>query len=211
MPATPPPISLVLADDHVVVRHGLRLLLDRVDEFEVVADTGDAREALAAVEAGGVDVVLLDLNMPGEPLAVLAEIAASAPSVAVIVLTMEQDPAFAQRALAAGAKGYVLKRAAEDELVDAIRAVAAGGTHVSAEVEAALAGRERERPAPSDLTPRETEVLSLISRGHTNAEIARELSLSVRTVETHRTRIQQRLGLSSRPELVRYALEHDLI
>lgn len=207
----PPPISLVLADDHVVVRHGLRLLLDRVPEFEVVAESGDAREALAAVEAGGVDVVLLDLNMPGEPLEALAEIARSSPQVAVVVLTMEQDPSFARRALEAGARGYVLKRGAEEDLVDAIHAVAAGGTHVSGEVRAALERQDREQPPENELTPRETEVLRLISRGHTSAEIAHELSLSVRTVETHRTRIQQRLGLSSRPDLVRYALDHDLL
>lgn len=201
----------MLADDHVVVRHGLRLLLDRVDEFEVVAETGNAREALEAVEAGGVDVLLLDLNMPGEPLEVLAELARSAPEVAVVVLTMEQDPVFARRALAAGAKGYVLKRAAEEDLVDAIHAVAAGEAHLSGEVRAALAAQDDEQSPGDELTPRETEVLRLISRGHTNAEIARELSLSVRTVETHRTRIQQRLGLSSRPDLVRYALDHGLL
>lgn len=207
---TPPTISLVLADDHVVVRRGLRMLLERVPDFEVEAESGDAREALAAVKGGGVDVLLLDLNMPGEPLEALSEIAKSMPGVAVIVLTMEQDPAFARRALDAGAKGYVLKRAAEEELVGAIRAVAAGRTHVSREVERALARAGRADP-PSELTPRETEVLRLISRGHTNAEVARELSLSVRTVETHRTHIQQKLVLSTRPELVRYALEHDLI
>jgi two-component system response regulator NreC len=157
---TQPRISLVLADDHVVVRRGLR------------------------------------------------EITESAAGVAVIVLTMEQDPAFASRALEAGAKGYVLKRAAGEELVDAIRAVAAGRTHLSREIDTAPA--EQTGPS-SELTARETEVLRLIARGHTNVEIARELSLSVRTVETHRTRIQQKLGLSRRPELVRYALVHDLI
>lgn len=211
MNETRPPISLVLADDHVVVRRGLRMLLQRVPGFEVVAEAGDAREALAAALAGSVDVLLLDLNMPGDPLGALAEIAESAPGVAVIVLTMEQDPAFARRALDAGARGYVLKRAAEEELVDAIRAVAAGGVHLGRDVEAALAARAAEAEPPSELTARETEVLRLISRGHTNAEIAKELSLSVRTVETHRAHIQQKLRLATRPELVRYALEHELI
>ncbi|MGV1047714.1 MAG: response regulator [Solirubrobacterales bacterium] len=206
-----PPISLVLADDHVVVRHGLRMLLEQVPDFDVIAEASDARAALTAAEEGGADVLLLDLNMPGSPLDVLAEIAGSASPVAVVVLTMEQDPAFARRALEAGAKGYVLKRAAEEELVDAIRAVAAGRAHLSRELEAALAEpAERAEPA-SELTARETEVLRLISRGHTNSDIARELSLSVRTVETHRTRIQQKLGLSSRSELVRYAIDHELM
>jgi two-component system response regulator NreC len=202
------PISLFLADDHVVVRRGLRMLLDEVPEFEVRGEAGDAREALAAVAAGGVDLLLLDLNMPGEPLAALAEISASGDPTPVIVLTMEQEPAFARGALDAGAKGYVLKGAAGEELVEAIRAVAAGGTHISAEVERVL---ERQPEPAGDLTARESEVLRLIALGHTNAEIARELSLSVRTVETHRTHIQQKLGTSTRPELVRYALSHDLI
>jgi len=209
--ARQPTISLVLADDHVVVRRGLRMLLQRVPDFEVVAEADDAGAALAAVEERRPDVLLLDLNMPGEPLEALAELTRSAPAVAVVVLTMEQDPAFARRALEAGAKGYVLKRAAEEELVDAIHAVAAGGTHLSRELTSALA-RPAKRPAQrDDLTGRETEVLRLIARGHTNAEVARELSLSVRTVETHRTRIQQKLRLSSRPELVHYAIEHELM
>ncbi|HWB68942.1 MAG TPA: response regulator transcription factor [Solirubrobacterales bacterium] len=211
MPAPTPPIALLLADDHVVVRRGLRLLLEQGSEFEVVAELGDAAEVPGAVRGGGVDVVLLDLNMPGEPLAVVSELAAEQPSVAVVVLTMEQDPAFARRALDAGARGYVLKRAAEEELVEAIRTVAGGGTHVSSAVAAALAAPAEPAASPGDLTPRETEVLRLIARGLTNAEVARELSLSVRTVETHRSHIQQKLLLSTRPDLVRYALEHGLI
>jgi two-component system response regulator NreC len=204
-------ISLVLADDHVVVRRGLRKLLDRVPEFEVTAEASDAREALAMAREGEADVLVLDLNMPGDPIEVLSEAARSTPGLAVIVLTMEQEPSFARRALDAGAKGYLLKRAADEELVDAIRAVAAGAVHLSRDVEAALAKPPERGGPPSELTPRESEVLSLIARGHTNAEIAGELSLSVRTVETHRTRIQQKLGLFSRPDLVRYALAHELI
>lgn len=200
----------MLADDHVVVRTGLRMLLERVEEFEVLAETGDAGEALELARAG-VDVLLLDLNMPGKPLEALAEIAARGPDVAVVVLTMEQDPAFARRALDAGAQGYLLKRSAEEELVDAIRTVANGEVYVGRDVEAALS-RDRGKPQSTDaLTERETEVLRLIARGETNAEIAADLSLSVRTVETHRTRIQQKLGLSSRPQLVGYALDQGLI
>jgi two-component system response regulator NreC len=206
-----PPIALVLADDHVVVRRGLRMLLEQAPGVEVIADADDAEEALAVVREGGVDVLLLDLNMPGRPLDTLSEIADSAPEVAVIVLTMEKDAAFARRALDGGARGYVLKHAAGEELLDAIRAVAGGGTHLSREVELALSKLDRKVEAPDRLTPRESQVLRLIARGHTNAEIAEDLSLSVRTVETHRTRIQQRLGLSSRPDLVRYALDHRLI
>lgn len=205
------PISLVLADDHVVVRRGLRMLLEQVPEMEVVAEASDAREAVESAAGGGADVLVLDLNMPGGPLDVLAEMAATDAGTAVVVLTMEQDAAFARRALDAGARAYVLKRAAGEELVDAIRAVAAGGTHVSPEIERQLDRRGAEVDSPGDLTGRESQVLSLIARGHTNAEVADMLSLSVRTVETHRTRIQQKLGVSSRPELVRYALTHELI
>lgn len=201
----------MLADDHVVVRRGLRMLLERVNDFEVCAEVGDAGEVLEFVRAGGVDVALLDLNMPGKPLEILAELTSSEPDVSVIVLTMEQDPAFARQALEAGAKGYLLKRAVEGELVTAIRTVATGETHISTDVAAALARSEQVNESPGELTARETEVLTLIARGNTNAEIARGLSLSVRTVETHRTRVQQKLSLSSRPELVGYALEHGLI
>jgi two-component system response regulator NreC len=204
-------ISLFLADDHVVVRRGLRMLLEEVREFAVVGEASDAREALEAVNDGKVDVLLLDLNMPGEPLEVVSQISGSGVGVPVILLTMEHDPAFARRALEAGAKGYLLKEAAGEELVDAIREVGSGGTHVSSEVERALKRRADDGDGSLALTARESEVLRMIARGHTNAEVARELSLSVRTVETHRTRIQQKLGASSRPELVRYALSHDLI
>lgn len=203
---------MVLADDHVVVRHGLRMLLDRVPELAVVAEAGDAEAALAAVAAEAADVLVLDLNMPGRPpLEALGEIGESSPELGVVVLTMERDPEFARRAFELGARGYVLKEAVEEELVEAIRAVAAGGTHASPAVEAALA-----RPAPPDgppggLTEREAEVLRLIALGNTNPEIAAALSLSVRTVETHRKHIQQKLGLTARPELVRYALHHELI
>ena len=204
-------ISLVLADDHVVVRRGLRMLLDRVPDFEVVAEVGDAAAAVAAARERAPDVLVLDLNMPGEPLEALEEVSRSEPEIAVVVLTMEQDPAFAGRALQAGAKGYVLKRAAEEELVDAIRAAAAGDTHLSRELSTALARAAAPSTRSDDLTARETEVLRLLARGHTNSEAAQELSLSVRTIETHRMRIQQKLRLSSRPELVQYAITHELL
>lgn len=201
-------ISVVLADDHVVVRRGLRLLLEREPGITVAGEAGSAGDALEVVAATDADVLVLDLNMPGEPpLAVIPQVERAG----VVVLTMEQDPAFARRALDGGARGYVLKRAVDEELVDAIRAVAAGETHVSGEVRAALAQpRGREGP-PGGLSEREAEVLRLIALGHTNPEIGAQLAISVRTVETHRARIQQKLGVSSRPELVRYALDERLI
>lgn len=206
-----PSISLVLADDHVVVRRGLRKFLAGVPDFDVIGEEGDAAVALAAARRGNADVLLLDLNMPGHPLDVLSEAAGSTPDLAVLILTMEQDPAFARKALEAGAKGYLLKQAAGDELVEAIREVAAGREFVNRDLARAIAEPASGDEPESELSSREREVLHLISRGHTNTDIARELSLSVRTIETHRTRIQQKLGLSSRPELIRYAIEHDLM
>ncbi|MGE5335980.1 MAG: response regulator [Nitrososphaerota archaeon] len=206
------PIAVVLADDHVVVRRGLRMALERTPGLSVVAEAGDAAEALAATAAARPDVLVLDLNMPGEPaLGMLATLAAEAPDVAVVILTMEQDPAFARRAIEQGARGYVLKRAAAEELAEAIRVVAAGGTHVSPGLEAELAASASAQGAPDGLTGRETEVLRLIALGHTNAQIATLLDLSVRTVESHRTHIQQKLGASARPALVRHALDRRLI
>lgn len=208
----PRPIAVVLADDHVVVRRGLRMLLERNPSTEVVAEAGDAGAALAAVEASRPDLLLLDLNMPGRPpLEMLADLGALAPDLGVVVLTMEQDPALARHALELGVRGYVLKQAVEEELVEAIEAVAGGGLHVSREVKAAL-----ERPSdtggpPNGLTEREVEVLRLAALGHTNPEIAEQLGISVRTVESHRTHVQQKTMVSSRSELVRYALDHELI
>lgn len=204
--------SVVLADDHVVVRHGLRMLLEGVPGLSVAGEAGDARAAVEAAAAERADVLVLDLNMPGEPpLDALAGIGESAPGVAVVVLTMERDPELARRALELGARGYVLKEAVDEELVRAIRAVAAGGTHVSRRVAVELAAGPAATRPPGGLTEREAEVLQLIALGHTNGEIASDLSLSVRTVESHRKHIQQKLGLSTRPELVRYALEQRLI
>jgi two-component system response regulator NreC len=151
--------------------------------------------------------------MPGgSSLEAIPKIADSSPGTSVVVLTMQEDPAFAREALRAGARGYVLKQAAGTELVQAIRAAAGGGTWLNPELGARMAAAP---PAPAgppgDLTDREVEVLRLIALGHTNNEIAEQLYLSVRTVETHRAHIQQKLGLSTRAELVHYALENDLI
>jgi two-component system response regulator NreC len=206
------PIAVVLADDHVVVRHGLRMLLEQNPTTEVVGEAGDADAALEATAAARPDVLLLDLNMPGRPsLEMLGDLQAAAPGVGVVVLTMEKDPAMARRAVELGARGYVLKQAVEEELVAAIEAVAGGGSHLSPEIEAALRRPEEPSGPPDGLTGREAQVLALAALGHTNPEIAEQLGISVRTVESHRTHIQQKTMVSSRPELVRYALDHGLI
>jgi two-component system response regulator NreC len=207
-------ITIVLADDHTVVRSGLRLLLDAEQGFAVVAEAADADAALRTVVAQRPAVLVLDLNMPGDlsALDAIGELRRSCPETAVVVLTMQEDLSFARHALRAGALAYVLKDAARTDLVEAVRRAADGGTYLAPRLGAMLAASppESQRP-PDDLTPRELEVLRLIALGHTNAEIASTLSLSVRTVESHRAHIQQKLRRSTRAELVRYALDHDLL
>ena len=207
-------ITLVLADDHAVVRSGLRLLLDQAGGLRVVAEAGDAESALRKVLGHKPAVLVLDLNMPGEPSSMdaIAKVAEISPGTRVVVLTMQDDPAFARRALRAGAAGYVLKEAADSELVEAVRRAAVGETYLNPRLGAALATAAPEAPAArDDLSPREIDVLRLIALGHTNAEIAAQLYLSVRTVESHRAHITQKLSLSTRAELVRYSLDRGLL
>jgi two-component system response regulator NreC len=206
-------ITIVLADDHPVVRSGLRMLLEAEEDIEVIAETGDVDATRRSVLGHKPTVLVLDLNMPGgSSLEAIPLMADSSPDTAVVVLTMQEDPAFAREALRAGARGYVLKQSAGTELVQAIRAAASGGTWLNPELGARMAAAPATPTGPpGDLTERELDVLRLIALGHTNNEIAAQLYLSVRTVETHRAHIQQKLGMSSRAELVRYALDNDLI
>jgi two-component system response regulator NreC len=204
-------IRIVLADDHAVVRAGLRLLLDGEPGFEVVAEAGDVEAAGRYVRGHHPDVLVLDLNMPGgSSLEAIPAIRAESPETQIVVLTMQQEPAFAREALSGGALGYVLKEAADDELVEAVRRAAAGESYLNPRLGARIASEPPPGP-PDDLSEREVDVLRLIALGHTNAEIARQLYLSVRTVETHRSHIQQKLSLSTRADLVGYALERGLI
>ncbi|HEY2716914.1 MAG TPA: response regulator transcription factor [Solirubrobacterales bacterium] len=207
--ADPEPITVVLADDHAVVRGALRSLLEG-HGIEVIAEAGDLAGARAAVADNAPGVLLLDVNMPdGLGVDAVAELRASAPGTEVVLLTMERDLSLARRALEAGALGYLFKDAAHLELIDAVKAAAAGERYLPAAVSAGLSrpdGKEE-----SALSPRETEVLRLMALGHTNREIGGQLELSVRTVETHRAHIQQKLGLATRPELTRYALANGLI
>ena len=208
-----PAITIVLADDHAVVRSGLRALLEKEDDLEVVAESGDVEAARRSVLGYKPTVLVLDLNMPGgSSLEAIPRIAEQSPGTSVVVLTMQEDPAFAREALQAGARGYVPKHAAGEELVQAIRAAAGGGTWLNPDLGARLvAAPDASANRLVELSERETEVLRLIALGHTNNEIAKQLYLSVRTVETHRAHIQQKLGRSTRAELVRYALDNDLI
>jgi two-component system, NarL family, response regulator NreC len=209
----PSDITIVLADDHAVVRDGLRMLLEAEEDMDVVAEAGDVEAAERFVLGHKPTVLVLDLNMPGgSSLEAIPRVAEISPNTVVVVLTMQEDPAFAREALRAGARGYVLKHAAGTELVQAIRAAAGGGTWLNPDLGARMAATpESPAGALAELSDRELEVLRLIALGHTNNEIAQQLFLSVRTVETHRAHIQQKLGRSSRAELVRYALDNDLI
>jgi two-component system response regulator NreC len=205
------PIRLVLADDHAVVRSGLRMLLDSESEFEVVAEASNIEDARRYVRGHHPKVLVLDLNMPGgSSLEAIPAIREESPDTEIVVLTMQQEPAFAREALRAGALGYVLKEAADDELVQAVRLAAAGESYLNPKLGARIAAEPPPGP-PDDLSEREVDVLRLIALGHTNAEIGEQLYLSVRTVETHRSHIQQKLRLTSRAELVGYALERGLI
>jgi two-component system, NarL family, response regulator NreC len=202
--------TIVLADDHAVVRSALRMLLDAESDFQVVAEAGNVESAVRYTRGHKPRVVILDLNMPGGPsLAAIPAIHEASPETRIVVLTMQSEPAFAREAMRAGVLGYILKEAADAELVKAVRMAAGGETYLQPELGARLAA---EPPSlPDDLSERELEVLRLIALGHTNTEIAGELYLSVRTVESHRAHIQQKLRLTKRSELVRYALERDLL
>ena len=205
--------TIVIADDHAVVRSGLRMLLDAEPGLEVVAEAGTVPDAVRLVRAHRPTVAVLDLNMPGgSGLEAIPELRASTPETAIVVLTMQDDPAFAREALQLGAAAYVLKEAADDELLEAVRAAAQGETYLNPRLGARMAREPTSPPEPADdLTDREVEILRLIALGHTNTEIAGRLYLSVRTVETHRAHIQQKVRRTTRAELVRYALDHKLL
>ncbi|MEA2421111.1 MAG: two-component system, NarL family, response regulator NreC [Thermoleophilaceae bacterium] len=206
-PATAATITIVVADDHAVVRGGLRRLLDAEPDFEVVAEAGDVQQTLARMAEHRPSILLLDLHMPGGgSLPALRTIRDASPATGILILTMQDDPGYAREAMQRGARGYVLKEAEEADLLQAVRSVASGGTYLQPE----LGARLLSSPA-TPLTTRERDVLRLLALGHTNLETADRLHLSVRTVETHRANIQSKLGSASRAELVRRAHELGLV
>ena len=206
-------ISVVLVDDHAVVRSGLRLLLEAEADMNVVAEGGDIDAALRYVRGHRPTVLVLDVHLPGgSSLTAIPDLRAASPTTGIVVLTMQTDPAFAREALRAGALGYLLKEAADEELVSAVRLAARGETYLHPKLGAKLAAAPPEPAGPPDgLTEREVEILRLIALGHTNTEIGDQLYLSVRTVESHRAHIQQKLRRTSRADLVRYALDNGLV
>ncbi len=205
-----PAIRVVVGDDHSLMRRTLRLLLESEDGLEVVAEASDLTGAMRHVHGHSPHVLILDLSMPdGGSIEAIRRLRAQAPGTEVVVLSMEDDPAFAQQAIDAGAIGYVLKDKADTDLPEAVRSAVRGEPFVSRRVSALMAAMRTARREDA-LTAREVEVLRLIALGHTSAEIADKLHLSRRTIETHRARIQRKLGLTARAELVRYALRRGL-
>ncbi len=203
--------TIVLADDHAVVRSAPRMLLEAEPDFQVVAEAGAADAAGRYVRGHKPKVLNLDLNMPGRSsLEAVPDIREASPQTEIVILTMQNEPAFARKALQAGVPGYVLKEAADAELVQAVRSAAAGDTYLQPALGARLAS-EADSRGSDELSEREREVLRLIALGHTNAEIAEQLYLRIRTVESHRAHIQQKLRLFGRAELVHYALERGLV
>jgi two-component system response regulator NreC len=210
-------VDIVLADDHGVLRGGLRALLNAENDLEVIGEAASGDEALRLAADLQPDIVLLDLNMPGPGgIEVTRKLHDLVPETRVLVLTVHEDEGLLREAIDAGASGYIIKRAVESELINAIRAVARGEMYIHPSMTRALLNkptkRERELSgAQESLTPRETDVLRLIVRGYTNRQAAEELGLSVRTVETHRANLMGKLGLKSRVELVRWAADNDLL
>lgn len=211
-------IRIVIVDDHTVLRSGLRMLINSQPDMEVAGEATDGAEAVKKVRQIQPDVVLLDLTMPGQGgLPVLAGLRKACSDARVLVLTMHDDPAYVRSALAAGAAGYVVKTAADTELLTAIRAVVEGRTFVDLSINQHevqdILSRKRARDAAGEegvirlLSEREREVLDLVAQGHTNQEVADRLGLSVKSVETYRARLMDKLGLQSRADLVRYALD----
>jgi two-component system, NarL family, response regulator NreC len=212
-PSSARTITIVLADDHEVVRAGLRLLLDAEPGFTVVGEAGDVSQTERGIAAHRPGVLVLDVNMPdGSSIPAIPRLRAASPGTRIVVLTMQSDPALAREALRAGAIGFVLKEAAREELIQAVRLAADGRTYLSPELGAKLAtSAPQPDVSPDNLSPRELEVLRLLAAGHTNSEIASQLFLSVRTVESHRAHIQQKTRKGSRAELVAYARDNGLL
>ncbi len=212
--ATVTPIRVLIADDHAVLRSGLRMLLEAQHDMMVVGEAGDGSEAVRKVGDLRPDVALMDLSMPGPPSGeAIRQVLRACPSTRVLVLTMHDDAAYVTAALAAGAAGYVVKKVADTELLSAIRAVHAGRsivdlTNASGPSPGAAPGRVE---PPKDLSRREREVLRLLAQGHSNQQIADQIGVSVKTVETYRTRLRQKLGLKGRAELYRFAVESGIL
>ncbi len=208
-------IRVIIVDDHAILRSGLSRVLSAEPDIEVVGEAASADRAVFEALASKPDVIVMDVVMPGKSgIEGIPAVLQAVPGVRVLMLSMQDDPRYVREAFAVGASGYVLKEAADTEVVGAVRAVASGERYVHPALGARLIAAdadERRRAEDDPLSEREREVLRLLALGHTNQEIAKLLYISVRTAETHRAHIMQKLRLTSRAELVRYALENGLI
>lgn len=208
-------IRVLIADDHTMVRKGLKELLEESPEIKVAAEAGNGQEAMAAVKKGGVDVVLLDIAMPGKNgMEVLKELKDRKPGLPVLMLSMYPEEQYAVRALRAGASGYLTKSSAPEELITAVKKVAKGGRYISPSVAEVLAlelNPDSARPRHESLSDREYQVLCMLASGKPLKEIAHDLSLSTKTISTYRSRILQKMNMKSNAELIRYALDNHLI
>ncbi len=209
--------NILIADDHAIVRAGLRALIKAEPGLDLVGEAAGGYEAIELVEQTHPEVVVLDLSMPDlDGISVTRSIKPNFPNLHILILTLHEDEALLKEAIKAGAEGYILKRAAESELVSAIRTILRGNLYVDPSMVKVLLGEPiktiAEQPPPVEaLTPREKEILKMIVEGYTNRQIGEQLSISIRTVEGHRANISEKLGLHSRVEFVRYAREHGLI
>lgn len=210
-------IKVLIADDHAIVRTGLRAVINAEAEMELIGEATGGYETIALVEDNPPDVLVLDLSMPDlDGIEVTKQIKSQYPNICILILTIHEDEALLRAALKAGASGYILKRAAESELISAVHKILMGELYVDPSMVRMLLSEDVHPPAiqpksTEELTPRETEVLKLIAQGYTNRQIGEELHISIRTAESHRANLSGKLGLQSRVELVRYAREHSLI
>jgi two-component system response regulator NreC len=210
-------IKVLIADDHAIVRAGLRALLGEEKDMELVGEASGGYEAIELVERTKPDVLVLDLSMPDlDGISVTRKIKPNFPNLRILILTLHEDEALLKEAIRAGAVGYILKRAAESELISAIRTILRGDLYIDPAMVRGLLEDTRQsqvkKKNPMEpLTQREAEILRLIVEGYTNRQIGQELNISVRTVEGHRANISEKLGFHNRVELVRYAREHGLI
>jgi two-component system response regulator NreC len=203
-------ITVVVADDHNLIRAGLRSMLEGESDLRVIGEGADSAAAFRLTADRRPDVLVLDLQMPGaDPVRDIGSLRETAPETAVVVLTMQSNPRRARELLRAGAAGYVLKQAAERKLTEAIRIAAGGGSYIDPELGGAMAKLEAD--PLDDLSERERELLRLLALGHTNREIGEQLFLSVRAIEVNRSKLLEKLGIESRPDLVRFAIDNGII
>ncbi len=209
--------KVVIADDHAIVRAGLRALIHNETGLELIAEAAGGYEAIELVEKNKPDVLVLDISMPDlDGILVTRKLIPNFPELRILILTLHEDEALVREALKAGASGYILKRAAESELVTAIQVILRGDMYVDSSMLRSLLGEPKpvaaQQTIPSEsLTPRESEILKLIVEGFTNRQIGEHLNISIRTVEGHRANITDKLGLHSRLDMVRYARQHGMI